>query len=329
MGKPKNDIVPGHADIDDFFYWINERHRIYVARFRDHQPKPWTEDEIFLDWKFTNVFRELDRGTLALRDMIHKWLKAGWGKKAKHPVAELILFNVIWYRLTNREEHSRDIGFVEDIHELVDRLRAKDRKGEPIFTSAHLTVGIAGEPKLVSYIRTFHRIWKERSAILALCKAGTLEAVWEGLMDYECIGRFIAYEIVSDLRHYGSLWPSEAPTDVLTWANVGPGCKRGLLRLGLPDDGDSLTWLWNLAHDSGTEPLVVDDMRYEWVTDKPCGLESKTIIHHPAWARFNDVPCMLPRFELREIEHSLCEFDKYQRVKTGAGRPRQTYDGRS
>ncbi len=32
-----------------------------------------------------------------------------------------------------------------------------------------------------------------------------------------------------------------------------------------------------------------------------------------------------PRLELRDIEHSLCEFDKYERVRLGEGRPRSMY----
>ncbi len=30
-----------------------------------------------------------------------------------------------------------------------------------------------------------------------------------------------------------------------------------------------------------------------------------------------------PPLELREIEHSLCEFDKYERVRLGEGKPKQ------
>jgi hypothetical protein len=32
-----------------------------------------------------------------------------------------------------------------------------------------------------------------------------------------------------------------------------------------------------------------------------------------------------PAWEMREVEHSLCEFDKYERVRRGEGRPRGVY----
>jgi hypothetical protein len=32
-----------------------------------------------------------------------------------------------------------------------------------------------------------------------------------------------------------------------------------------------------------------------------------------------------PQLEMREIEHTLCEFDKHQRVMLGQGKPRSLY----
>jgi hypothetical protein len=32
-----------------------------------------------------------------------------------------------------------------------------------------------------------------------------------------------------------------------------------------------------------------------------------------------------PKLEMRDIEHSLCEFDKYERVRNGEGAPRGRY----
>ena len=33
----------------------------------------------------------------------------------------------------------------------------------------------------------------------------------------------------------------------------------------------------------------------------------------------------VPDLEMRDIEHSLCEFDKYERVRLGQGKPRSLY----
>jgi hypothetical protein len=35
-----------------------------------------------------------------------------------------------------------------------------------------------------------------------------------------------------------------------------------------------------------------------------------------------------PKLEMRDVEHTLCEFDKYERVKAGEGQMRAKYDWR-
>jgi hypothetical protein len=55
------------VDESVFWYYLNERYSIYLKR-KAGMPKPWTEDPIFLSYKFTNVFREHDRGTTWLRE---------------------------------------------------------------------------------------------------------------------------------------------------------------------------------------------------------------------------------------------------------------------
>jgi len=115
-----------------------------------------------------------------------------------------------------------------------------------------------------------------------------MEAVFYKLLQFFMVGKFVGYEMVCDLRFTNVL----DAVDTLTWANVGPGAERGLRRLGMDPTLESMREL--LSRKNELQSYVFD--------------------------------CEWP-FELREIEHSLCEFDKYQRVKTGAGRPRQRYNG--
>jgi hypothetical protein len=34
-----------------------------------------------------------------------------------------------------------------------------------------------------------------------------------------------------------------------------------------------------------------------------------------------------PAWDMRTVEHTLCEFDKYQRALSGDGKPKQNYPG--
>ncbi len=301
----KEDLVP--AEIEDFFNWINERHRIYENRFTLKLPKPWTKDEIFQQFKFTNVFRQLDTGTIALDRMLGKW----FNNPAKLQDMEVddaidILFNIVWYRLFNLADHAIDIGFTKHKdHDIVRRvLVGKKNRGEKVFTSAHMTsgsgehvdlygkvyghlvgpIGIAEDfgEQLISYI-FYHQ---------------SLQEVTKKLTELPSVGPFIAYEIACDLRFTPLL---SGATDKLSWANMGPGARRGLMRLDMVPLNESMVKLYEMA------------------------LRGRAGYDHPRVSR-GVLSCKFP-FELREIEHSLCEFDKYMRVKTGAGRPRQNYEG--
>jgi hypothetical protein len=92
---------------------------------------------------------------------------------------------------------------------------------------------------------------------------------------------FMAYEVVCDLTYTHYL--TDAP-DRLTWANPGPGAERGIRRLlGRKD-----------VRISKADQLEIMRRTYTWVD-----------AHRD--------PLILPTLEMRDIEHSLCAWDKYQR----------------
>lgn len=250
------------------------------------EPKPWTKDEPMLDFKFTNVFRELDKGTVSLRKMEQGQSSPKW-----------LLWNTMWYRLFNRYEHASDIGWNEDYDELRDKMTLLYNTGNLIFTSAHMTVGKAGEPKITTMLNSLSVVYEELDPLLDdILKGRTLESAFRRLQRYMGIGPFISYEMVSDLRHHIL---SEAP-DIMSWCNLGPGCKRGLERLGKFPHIDSCIDLLSRASENVGDHLL-------------------NHVRHKGW----------PYFELREIEHSLCEFDKHQRLVNKTGKPREKYNGRT
>jgi hypothetical protein len=54
-----------------FFAYARERHQIYLNR-EQGQPKPWTEEPVLQQYRFTNVFRELDKTTLWFKDKVRE-----------------------------------------------------------------------------------------------------------------------------------------------------------------------------------------------------------------------------------------------------------------
>jgi hypothetical protein len=152
---------------------------------------------------------------------------------------------------------------------------------------------------------------------------GTLRGMWEWLRKFPFLGDFMAYEIVTDLRHTALL--DRAP-DIMTWANPGPGATRGLGRIFCGDRDkfnqhrhkdhliELMQQLLEESRDAGYWPQKMTGPEgVSW-------MESDHFRELTAWDRLNLGDW--PKWEMREVEHTLCEFDKYERVRTGEGRPR-------
>ena len=103
----------------------------------------------------------------------------------------------------------------------------------------------------------------------------------------------MAYEVVTDWRHTYVGGDSE---DILTWANPGPGARRGLNRIHNRDLNKQIKM-------------------------EQCVLEMQQILESAPYFLDGQVPDL----EMREIEHTLCEFDKYERVRLNQGKPRSIY----
>ena len=268
-----------------FFYWITERHLIYRRRLAG-EPWPWTKDEILKTYKFTNVFRELDRVT-------QEWHKR---RKLGAPLPELY-FNTILFRFFNWPESYDAIGgWCKEWDEKRSAriLRQRKKEGHKVVTGAYMITNMGRRgAKTDMMCKALTQIWKDRHEDLKVIKGGTIEdAVWY-MAQYPMVGRFVAYEFATDMRYTRIL--GDAP-DIDTWANAGPGCKRGLNRLH--------------NRPIRTKPhndQCVEEMR------KLHAIQEKHL------------PKDFPHLEMRDIEHSLCEFDKYCRAKFGEGRPRSRY----
>ena len=60
---PNEDLEVYEPHLKLFFETMYERQLIWKRRFIEQRPRPWTDNEIFRNSKFTNVYRELDRNS--------------------------------------------------------------------------------------------------------------------------------------------------------------------------------------------------------------------------------------------------------------------------
>lgn len=284
------------SQLNRFWYWINERHRIYLKR-QAGDKFPWTKDKILREYKFTNVYRQLDKVT---KEWEQRYIsRLGSGKKMKDGD---LLFELIKFRIFNWPETYDVLHFNMrkwDRDRAVEVLKKAKEEGKQLFTGAYIvTSGGSSDPKYETICDALNYAYEQRNRMAGRIRRGkSMQEACEILRDINTVGPFVAYEMACDLRFTRIL--SDAK-DIMSWANPGPGAKRGIHRL-----------LTGHASKMSPAPDYVAVMRH-LLTLSHENLDSHVF------------ECIWP-FEMREIEHSLCEFDKYMRVKNDEGRPRSKY----
>lgn len=272
------------STVRGFWAFATERHSIWLRRARG-DAWPWTSDPILRDFRFCNVYRELDRNTIWFREHIR-----GRGHTPAHELFNTALFR--WFNFIPSTEKLLEIGAFEEW----DPFKADEalRGAAQWVTGAYIVKTPNGMSKLDGLLWCLGRLEDRLLELPDLPEWGTLYEAWEWLKESPYLGDFMAYEIVTDLRH---TLLSEA-TDIMTWANPGPGCRRGLNRL--------------------RQIPLNKRQPYEW-----CQEEMQRLLDHSLAKEFIGLSGM--PLEMREIEHTLCEFDKYERVRLGEGHMKNRY----
>jgi len=280
--------------VKSFFYWIEERHRIYLKRVAG-EPGPWTEDSILANYKFTNPFRENDRVTI--------WMRNNWTKPHESYEESVQIFNCCFFRMFGTIEFAEEHGYVKDWYPKQTKQLAAHRlaAGKPVFTGAYIITNMGlRKPKQEVVVDMFLTpLWQAREQLAAAAAKHSLEHLHNVLGTFTGWGGggFMAYEAVTDLNHTPVL---RNATDRFTWANAGPGAKRGLNRL------------YERKLEKAIQPEQANNEMIELLEYAPHFLDPRSF-------PIQDV-------DMRTIEHSLCEWDKYQRVLLEQGKPRSIYN---
>jgi tetrahydromethanopterin S-methyltransferase subunit B len=286
--------------IESFFGWIDNRHNIYRKRAAG-EPPPWTNDPILRQYKFTNPFRENDRVTV--------WMRNYWTRpNNERPNCEII-FNCCLFRMVGTSEFAHEHKWVKAQEHGWDSERTKHviqtrlDNNEKTFTGAYIITnqGIKAPKSKIVVDHFLKPIYENMEKLAEIAhRTNSLQETHHALSQYPGWGGggFMAYEVVTDLNYTSVLGH---PHDRYTWANAGPGAKRGLNRL--------------LG-----EPLT-KSMKQEVANSKMHSLLEKK--NH-----FSALPPETKKsIDMRTIEHSLCEWDKYERVRLKQGRPRSKFNG--
>ena len=281
-----------------FLSFLIEREEIRLRK-EAGLPRPWTKDKILNTYKFTNVRRENDRTSRAFAEFYKANITEDTPRNS-------ILLNCGIARYFGTSEFLLSLGWQDTFDEdrIINHARERIAKRERVFTGAYVITnqGISAPKEYVVTHYFLKGLWEAADDIIFREDfTDHWESFIERLMLVEGFGGsgFMAKEVTLDYI-MATGWD---PVDFDFWSPSGPGARRGAARVMGIDD-----------------PLSSEGMVYFRSADKTLEIMRELFkLLRGQW------PVSFAPLRLTDIQFQLCEFDKYERVRLGQGKPRSRY----
>lgn len=348
---PNDELDVYQPFVTKFFETMYERQMIWKRRFVDGEPRPWTDDHVLHSYKFTNVYRELDRSSqwqisniilddgLSLKDLVWKTVMFRLfnnpetfdfnpvGKKidAKKFGIETVLgfqnvdiSNIIpsskWRNgMPNHDEFNE-----EEFYLYISGVRSS---GKNPFTDAYFinsTFGL-GRSRDFAYTRIVAPYLHEHMDELmdTVMNAEKAVDVIKYLETIPGVATFISHEIYQDFTYISRYTDREfMKFDQNDFTNVGPGCSVGV-RLTFPSlygQRNQIRGIYELRDMADVELAKISKKRGQ----------PFPYLHWDKSAREYELKneCNIT---LHQVEMWLCEFQKYWKMTIGEGKQRFTF----
>lgn len=271
-----------HDNIQIFNTWTRERESIRLKR-EQNELKPWTTNPVLQKWRFCNVRREDDKVT--------KWYITNIATTGLTYEEKIV--NTILFRMFNKPSTIQYIGLqtyndwfnIAKINELVKTHKNADHK-QALFTNVFQVTGFTLAARrhstegneIETRVYELVKSYHETNVCKKLLACTEMYECFNVLQDLDGIGPFLGYQVLMDLTYC-----PEFHIENKDFVYAGPGARAGLKRL---------------FNDRG-------------------GLSCEEAIHWLALYQESIYLTSLPRLKATDIEHSLCEVDKYIRAIQG------------
>jgi hypothetical protein len=287
-------------NLKTFFDLAAERYRIHLNRNEFRLSAPWTKDPIYQKYRFCNVFREDDKTTAWFRDTLREPLRND---------AARVLFATVAFRWFNRVSTGKLISAMlweGPAKWDPEKVRTVLKDVRPVVTGAYIIKTPNGMNKLDGVLWCIEQIRKDVDELAAAIyhtppEERELEGVHSVLTEYPYLGDFMSYEVVTDLRY--TTWLDRAK-DIDSWCNPGPGCTRGL---GWVVSGNFDQFNRGSRKDRAEMLPLMQEILLASRSDE-------------YWPRQ-----FCRSWDMRTVEHWLCETTKYIRVRDGGSPPKERF----
>jgi len=209
-----------------------------------------------------------------------------------HSTSSSLWFNLVIARLVNWPDTLAALGYYHDwnpqhlVH-IINGIRGK------VWTGAYMIPGGPSGVGKADYLanETLTPLWNRRAEAPV---GGTCADWFTFIESAKAMGGFLANQVVTDMKYSPVLANA---VDWSTFVVAGPGTQRGLNRLF----GRDLKSTWNHAEAAA----ALREVREKVLSAAP---EFAGVLR-----------------DLNNISNCFCEYDKYERVRCGEGKPRARY----
>jgi hypothetical protein len=321
LPNSEKDIDETH--LSKFFEIMFERQEIWHKRFILKHNPPWTKDEYLKNYKFTNVYRELDRAS--------QWLIGNVLLDEKNSELDLI-WKIIAFRFFNQPNtfnqgvelpNYKDFDPQKMWEQVVTY---REKWGNPWHTAYMMNLAFLPKPsnwsgrglfKDEAYIK--HAFVKHHKAIPAILDkiktAKKPEEIIEELEKLPAVSTFQSHEFFIDfcyIQKYCRNNKLMTQFDQNSYTNVGPGASLGL-RLIFPSlkAEQQKEGIYMLRDIAKSQLKKQGDFKYLRVVNK-------TPLRYDIQKECN--------ITLHQIEMWLCEYSKYWKMEIKEGKQRSKFN---
>lgn len=280
-----SEVIPDYDVLGYYFYFIDERMKMFWRRCEGQETL--TNDPILRKYKFTNVYRALDRvSQFLIRSVIYKDLHCF---SPRDMLLRILVFK-IFNRIDTWEYLVETYGDITESHFDVKRisgLLSERQSYAPIFNNAYMMTGFHSK---YNHLPTKHEKWLTmvkqeflgHHIVDEILAASSLECVYQNLRKCSFMGDFLAYQYTIDFNYSPYINFSED-----SFVKAGIGAIRGIKKCFI---------------NYGNE--YEDAIKY--VHEHFTGL-----LERYGFGSFKSLPGRSP--SLLDLQNCFCETDKYLR----------------
>lgn len=272
---------------DTYWQYAAERQQVFMKR-KSGVSFPWTDDDILLKYKFTNVYRASDRVSQYL---IKEVIYCGGSGNVFSP--EDTFFRIILFKLFNKIETWE---YLESELETIDLksysfdsyyflLNSLLEEGKRIYSAAYIMpsgTSFGCNRKHGNNLRLLELMMSEH-LVTKISKARNLMELYELLLSFPSVGKFLAFQYAIDLNYSDLCDFSE-----MDYVVAGPGAKSGISKMFLDTNGYSDEYIIQLMAENQEEEFKRLGLKFEYLGKR--------------------------KLQLIDCQNIFCEVDKYTRV---------------